>query len=160
MTEIKQLEAYHRKNLHFIQHIPQSTAFPAIYLLTGIAQIEAQLHVKVLSLYPNIAVWESKSPPATFIKELIILQLATKESDSIWNYPDSTQEETLERNSGPSHSCHWTIKQQDKVRLKSSLDFLNIEECKINQQQLHPVCQETNSPLDSQKAMIKVQLLT
>ena len=51
MTEIKQLEAYHRKNLHFIQHIPQSTAVPAIYLLTGTAQKETQLHIKALSCY-------------------------------------------------------------------------------------------------------------
>ena len=48
----KSLVTFHRKNLWHIQHLPDSTAFPAIHVLIGIPPIETLLHIRALTLWP------------------------------------------------------------------------------------------------------------
>ena len=60
--DMDKLELYHRKNLRYIQHLPQSTAVPAIYLLTGIPPVEATIHIRTLCLFRNILDADENSP--------------------------------------------------------------------------------------------------
>ena len=80
--DIKKLEQAHRKSLRRIQGLPDSSANPAIYLLIGILPVEAMIHVRALTLFRSILAAETPSPPAMFIKELILRQLAMKDNTS------------------------------------------------------------------------------
>ena len=53
-TKIEKLEMFYRKLLRQIQNLPQSTAREAVYLLLGTIPLEAQLHLRVLSLFGAI----------------------------------------------------------------------------------------------------------
>jgi len=81
-NEIKSLSTYHRKNLRYIQHLPQSTALPAIFLLRGTAPIKKLLHIRALTLFRNIIAAESNTPPAIYIRDLITRQATVKDSTS------------------------------------------------------------------------------
>ena len=81
-NEIKSLSTYHRKNLRYIQHLPQSTALPAIFLLLGTVPIENLLHIRALILLRNIIVAASNTHPAKYNRDLIIRQAAVKDSTS------------------------------------------------------------------------------
>ena len=80
--EISDLDTYHRQNLRFMQHMPKSTAIPAIHLMIGILPTKAMLDIRTLSFLRNILAVDVPSPPALFIRELITRQLAMKDSES------------------------------------------------------------------------------
>ena len=79
--EMEELEAYHRKNLRHIQHLPRSTANAAIYLLSGIPPIQASLEIKTLTFMRTIIAADT-SIPAVFLRDLITRQAAMKDIDS------------------------------------------------------------------------------
>ena len=175
-NEIKNLSTYHRKNLRYIQHLPQSTALPAVFLLLGAAPIENLLHIRALTLFRNIIAAESNTPPAIYIRDLITRQAAVKDSTSsswtttikkiLQTYELPTIVELIDN---PPRKSDWrkTVKEtineawtealQDEAEKKSTLEFLNIGACKLGQ--LHLIWQNLSSPLEIQKATVKAQLL-
>jgi hypothetical protein len=175
-TEMKSLEDYHRKNLRHIQHLPRSTAIPAIYLLTGSAPIEAQIHIKTLTLFRNIVAPDMKSPSAVFLRELILRQLAMKELESAsWT---SHVRKLLNRYDLPTAYSiitnaplkrHWkhTVKQavfmewsnqlREDATERTTLKFINLPSCLIGQ--MHPVWQHLYTPLGIRMATVKAQLM-
>ena len=80
--EVEVLDTYHRKNLRYIMHLPQSTAIPAISLLLGTLPIQAQLDIKILTLFCSIVSHDNNNPHAEYIRDLVIRQLATTNDDS------------------------------------------------------------------------------
>jgi hypothetical protein len=52
--DMKPIEIYYRSLLRQIQHLPTSTAIPAIYLLMGCIPIEGQIHVKMLTFFGRL----------------------------------------------------------------------------------------------------------
>ena len=50
-TDFKELEDSYRTSLRYIQHLPMSTAKPAIYLLLGCPPVEAQVHMCMLTFF-------------------------------------------------------------------------------------------------------------
>ena len=73
--EIGQLEAHHRMNLRYMQHLPQSTAIPAIHLLPCIASVEARNDTKTLIFFHDIVAAESNTQHTIYIHDFIIRQL-------------------------------------------------------------------------------------
>ena len=53
-TLLKELETFQKKIIKQILAVPNNTADPAIYILTGLLPIEAQIDKKVLTLFNNI----------------------------------------------------------------------------------------------------------
>lgn len=51
---LEQLELFHKRTLKQILSLPTSCPDPAVYILSGICPIEAQIHIKVLTFYNNI----------------------------------------------------------------------------------------------------------
>ena len=47
--ELEVLSMYHRKNLHYIQTLPEATAIPALYLLIGTLPVKALIDIRALS---------------------------------------------------------------------------------------------------------------
>jgi hypothetical protein len=52
--DYRMLEDFYRKNLKQFQHLPEATANPAAYLLTGALPVEGLLHKRILSFYANM----------------------------------------------------------------------------------------------------------
>ena len=174
--ELATLEAYHRKNIRYIQHLPQSTATPAIYLLLGSLPIEAQLHIKTLSLFRTIVAAESNIPPAIYIQNLIIRQLATKQPESSswinliktvlrkYSLPTPYQiiqtppkKQAWKRTVKKAVINYHTVALQKDAAGKTSLQYLNITACSL--ETVHLTWKNLSSPLDIQKATVKAQLL-
>ena len=49
------LSTYHRKSLHYIQHLPEATAIPVLYILIGTLPVEAVVDIRALSFFCSIA---------------------------------------------------------------------------------------------------------
>ncbi len=81
-AERNTLELYPRQNLRCLQHIPKSTAIPAIHLLIAIPPLEAIIDIKSLSFFRNVVVTDIPSPPSLLIKEIIVRQVAMKDMSS------------------------------------------------------------------------------
>ncbi len=79
-AEINKLEDYYRSTLKRLQHLPNSTATPAVYLLLGALPIQAQIHRKALILLNNILLREGSVE-----REVVQRQLAVKtEKSNSW----------------------------------------------------------------------------
>ena len=175
--EMETLVKYHKKCLKCIQHLPQSTADPACYLLLGVLPVPAQLDIKTLTLVRNILANEANTHPGAFIREVIIRQAAAKSYESsswvthvkrtLREYQLPTIYDLIE--STPTKAswkhrveravhAHWTEKLQDAAQEYSSLEFLNLSLCSTSQ--LHPVWQDLESPLDIRRATVQAKLLT
>jgi hypothetical protein len=174
--ELVTLEAYHRKNLRYIQHLPQSTATPAIHLLSGVLPAQALIDIRSLGLARNVLAAESGSPPAVYIRELITRQLTMKDSTSTswashvrkllrkYNLPT-----VLDLISTPPERKAWkaTVKRavreiwanelRDQAAEKSTLDILNCANCCMGTP--HPIWLDLDNPLDIRKATVQAQLL-
>ena len=174
--EIDKLELYHRKNLRYIQHLPQSTATPAIHLLTGIPPIEAMIHIRTLCLFRNIVAADGNSPPATYIRDLVTRQLAMKDVKSAswviyvckllrqYQLPTAysmvdgaPRKATWKRTVKLTVLSTWDKLLHEQADTKSTLSLLNLDTCKLGA--LHPVWQDLSSPLEIQKATVKAQLM-
>ncbi len=175
-NELKQLADYHRKILRCIQHLPQCTAIPAIYLLMGIAPLEAIHDIRTLSLFRNIVGGDSKCPPVRYVKEMISHQLAVKGiNSSSWTshvrklltkYQLPQASALLE--SPPSKQVwrhmvktavhdKWTQQLREDAEKKSTLQYLNLSQCRTDK--LHQVWRDLSSPLAIEQASIQALLL-
>ena len=172
-SEVAQLDSFHRKTLRYIQHLPQSTAMPAIYLLLGTPPIEAQLHIRTLGLFGNII---SEDNSSLLIKDLIGRQLGMKGAES--NSWTAHVKSLLRRYGLPSaydlYACppkkavwketvksviyqHWTEKLAEVANSKRSLSMLNADECALGK--THPVWCNLGDSMSVQKATTKALLL-
>ncbi len=174
--EVESLEQYHRKNLRFLQHLPQSTANCALFLLLGQIPIEAQIHIKILTFFRNILDQRNDSSPSVYTRDLITRQLATQSNgSSSWvimvksllrryelpsafsilsNVPSKPKWKTMVKE---SVHHHWSKLMKDEAEGKSSLEYMNINLCEPGK--LHPVWRNVSSQLDILKSTVKAQLL-
>lgn len=60
--DITNLDTYYKKMLRCIQGLPDTTATEALYLLSGVLPIEAQLHIRILTLFGAVASLEENAP--------------------------------------------------------------------------------------------------
>ena len=175
-TDTKALTTFHRKVLRRLQYLPESTAIAELHLLSGSLPIKAMIHKKALSLLRNIIAADTKSPPALYMRDLIIRQLAMTDPNSaswtayirriireynlpcpeslITNPPTKIQwKKTITR------AIHdkWTEKLKEEAATKSSLAYLNVKRCSTSK--MHPVWLKLESTLDVRKASVKAKLL-
>ena len=75
---LEQLEKFQKKILKQLLSVPPNTPDPAIYILSGILPIEAQIHIKVLNFYNNVC----NQAETSIEKQLARRQLSIKAMDS------------------------------------------------------------------------------
>ena len=80
--EVEVLDAFHRKCLRYILHLPQSTTNAALYLLLGTLPMQAQIDIRTLNLFRDTIAAESNCPPALYIRNLVVRQLGMRDLDS------------------------------------------------------------------------------
>lgn len=174
--ELATIEVYHRRNLRCILHLPESTAIPALHLLSGCAPVEALLHIRILTLFRNIADRNEAIAPSVFIHALIGRQIAVKDSTSsswaalvrkvlhryhlpdaysIYTSPPSKNKwKTLVWNAVLSQ---WTDKIKEQSRSMSSLKMLNLDKARLGS--IHKSLTGTVGPSCVQKTTISTKLL-
>jgi hypothetical protein len=175
-SELEILSSYHRTNLRCIQHLPRSTAIPALYLLLGVLPIKALVHIQTLSLFGNIISASVNNPPALYIKDLVIRQLAVKELESsswasqirrlLVKYDLPPASSMLSNPPAKAHwkavvkaavHRYWTKQTREAAHDRSTLQYLCVDLCST--EQTHPVWQNLNDPLTIRKATVKALLL-
>ncbi|XP_063427548.1 uncharacterized protein LOC134711049 [Mytilus trossulus] len=77
-AHLETLEKFQKKMLKQILSVPMSTPDPAVYILTGILPVEAQIHTKMMTFFSNICQQSDNSVE----KQLGKRQLAVKSSGS------------------------------------------------------------------------------
>ncbi len=145
--DIDELETYYRKLLRQIQGLPDTTANEAVYLLIGALPLEASLHMRLLGVFGNI----TRLNKGHTLYQLARRQLAVKDqkSHSWFIYISKIAAEyEIDLHQAlvyPWKKQHWKsyIKTLiegcwwDKIKTratkKSSLSWLNLQECKPNQ---------------------------
>lgn len=53
-TSLAQLDLFQKRMLKKIHSLPTRTAYPAVYILSGLLQVKAQIHIRSLELFKNI----------------------------------------------------------------------------------------------------------
>lgn len=170
-TDYATLEKYHRTLLRQLQHLPQSTAIPAIYLLTGSLPIRAIHHKKVLTFYASILRKEGSVE-----RELVCRQLTMKTMDSnswtvqvrelLHHYglpsafdlmkcvPGKCQWKNLVDN---KVNNYWLHKLSEEASMKSTLSYLQLKNCQVGK--THQVWSCGTDPMQVAMSTTKARLL-
>ena len=172
-TETIALEEYYRRNLRSIQHLPKSTAKPAVYLLMGSPPVEAEIHIRTITFFTN-----ALRRPESLEYQLIHRQLVMKDSTSnswVWyaNHllelyglpsafkllcyqpPKDKWRATVKK----SVLSEWEVRLKSEARNMKTLCFVNLKACSLSEP--HPVW--ALGPADVitvVKASTKVKLMT
>ena len=170
--EVEPMEVYYRNLLRQVQHLPQSTANPAVYLLVGALPVEALIHKKVLCIFGAIMRRDD-----SLEYQVMERQLGMKSSSShswaiyvkklLHQYNLPQPAELLYNMMG---KCEWKkrVKQcvwdswykwlKEEALNKSTLKYLNLEYCQPGI--IHPVwAQDELDPLAHHRATVHVHLL-
>ena len=79
-TPLAQLELFQKRMLKQILSLPTRTADPAVYMLSGLLPVEAQIHIRALGLFNNICNQAEDSVEKTLARRLLIVK--SNESNS------------------------------------------------------------------------------
>lgn len=170
--DLKLLENTYRKYLRCCQHLPESAATPAVYLLSGALPLEGQIHIKTLTFLASMLRHQN-----SLEREVLLRQVAMKdlESPSWVMYSQSILlyyklPTVMELFTNPPRKDHWSKLVRDTVskvweeKLKeealkmSSLSMLAVDTCKMGC--VHRAWRlEGKSSLEVAKATVKVKLL-
>ena len=170
-SDIEPMEAYHKSILRQLQHLPTSTAIPALYLLTGQVPLSAQLHIKTLTFFVRLL-----HRDGSVEKELIHRQLAMKSLDEnswlstvrklLWSYnlpsafevarnpPRKEQWSRIVKNA--VHSKHFDNLKRE-AETKKSLVYINLDAC--TEGEVHPIWNVSSSPEMVTMATVKTKML-
>ena len=171
-SDIDQLENFYRTYLRSCQHLPNSTANAAIYLLVGAMPMEGQLHVKLLNMVASMS-----RRSGSLEREILERQFAMNDSQTKgwvagaqtllneYHLPSIFQ---ILRNPPTKYSwckkvkkavsLFWEEKLKDEAKTMSSLSYLVVDHCKLGH--THRVWNlEGLSSLEVMRATVKVKLL-
>ena len=170
---LQQLEIFHKQLLKQILSLPQNTADPAPYILSGLLPVQEQLHIKILNFFNNICNQKESSVE----KRIARRQLTVKNMKStswfievkriFWTYDLGDPYENLDHPPSKSEWKKLVIKSvssnfQQKITstasLYKSLRFMNIM---FTPGKIHPnIGTRSFSLRESNRLAIKTKLLT
>ena len=171
-SEIKTLENFYRGYLRCCQHLPESTAKPAIYLLSGALPLEGHLHIEILSfvasmarrtnsveweiLQRQIAMKDMGGPSWVKMAQSIIEEYNLPSiRDLLYNPPTKSHWKILVQS---TVRASWEKRLKDEAKQMSSLHYLVTDACKLGH--THRVWSlEGRSSLEVVKATVKAKLL-
>ena len=169
--DYQHLEKFYKTALRRIQHLPENTANPAIYLLLGCIPVEGQIHIRMLTFFVSII----RRPGSTEC-DIIKRQLAVKDLQSKswvvqirmllrkYNLPNayvlsaSPPDKTpWKRQVTTMVNKFWMEELKERAREMTTLEFLDVDNC--NPGQLSSVWMHNSDPMEAHKATVKVRLL-
>jgi hypothetical protein len=165
------LETFYKGVLRKIQHLPDNTATPAIYLLLGCIPLKAQIHVKLLTFFAKIL----RSLESTEYN-VIRRQLAVKElSSNSWvnqirhilskyELPSAYQllmsppgKDAWKNTVVEAVATHWMEDLCQQARSMSTLNHLDLN--RTQYRKVADVWLHNSDPLDAIMATVKARLL-
>jgi hypothetical protein len=174
--DVEELSKFHRSNLRCIQHLPKSTAIPAIHLLSGSPPIVALLHMRILSVFRDIATCTEQTPPAFHLKQLLQRQLAMKDPNSgswttqlkrvtaLYQLPSAGEIIKQQPQKRPWSARvksavlnHWTASLRDDAQRMTTLAYLKLDCCHLGK--MHHTWHALHNKLVIRKASVKSKLL-
>ena len=170
--EIEPMETYYRNLLRQIQHLPPTTANPAVYMLVGALPVEALIHQKVLCMFGAITRRDE-----SLEYEIMERQLGMKDrSSSSWaihvkkllaryELPGpvellySMKSKDVWKACVKQHVwCHWYKQLREEAESKSTLRYLNLEGCEPGKVH-HVWAQDSLDPLAVHRATVHAHIL-
>ena len=170
-SDYQLLETFYRSILRRIQHLPESTATPAIYLLLGTIPLEGQIHIKMLTFFCSII-----RRPNSLEYNVICRQLAIKDLGSNswvsqirlilakYNLPSAY---SLVRSKpcklkwknqvNTAVSEIWMEELKSKAREMKTLEYLDTAKCTSGS--IHSVWLHNSDPLAAHMATIKARII-
>jgi len=173
--DIKELSKFHKMVLRRFLHFPESTAIPALYLMTGCPPVEALIHIRVATLIRSIILPEEETPPAICMRNLIVRQMACKDEHtnswakyaqsllhkynlSVISIMEQTPSKMVWKQTvKKAVLSHWKEKLVNDANEMCSLEYFDYESCDL----VNPSSLWTNleTPLDVRKSTIKAKLV-
>ena len=172
-SQLDRLELYQKKLLKQVLSVPVNTPDAAVYILTGLLPIEAQIHKKILIFFNNVCNQSRDS----IEKRLAIRQTTVKilKSNSwfidvkklLWKYdlddadvylndPPSKQE--WKKLISKNLNCYWREYLVRQTKLYKTLRYINLEQYKPGV--LHTLLQiEPTSVRDTNRIAAKLKML-
>jgi hypothetical protein len=169
--EYQLLEVFYKSLLRRIQHLPENTATPAVYLLLGAIPIEGQIHIKMLTFFCNIL-----RRTGTVEYSVIQRQLAIKDLNSNswvtqirtvlakYNLPSAyvLLRSTPTRNQWKEQvakavNAYWMEELRIKASTMKTLEYLDLNICQAGH--LHSVWSHNSDPKAAHMATVKVRLI-
>jgi hypothetical protein len=174
-NEKNSLETFHRSILRQIQHLPQRTATPAIYLLLGTLPIQAEIDKRKLTLFGSIARDKTSTLCNIAKRQLTMKSLDSKSwfSDLVeisYQYGLPSPHEILE--SPPSRgkwkseitsaiNYYWGSSLKSVATTKSSLRYLSTQNFHKSEIGTHPLWTSVElSTRDIQRACYQLKMAT
>ena len=109
-SQIEQLELYQKKLVKQILSVPTNTPDAAVYILSGLLPVEAQIHKRKLTFFNNVC----HQPANSIEKQLAVRQTTVKSMKSnswfvevkkiLWKYDLGSIDELI---SNPSSKQQW-----------------------------------------------------
>ena len=165
------LEKHYRSLLRNIQHLPENTAIPAVYMLLGCTPIRGQIHIKILTFFVSIL-----RRPSGVDKDLVIRQLAMKNMKSnswctqvrkLLDQYDLPSAYELASNTPAKDVWKKLVKKKvnefwheqlmEEAQQMKTLKYLNIRDCYPGY--IHSTWNHNTDPLEAHMATIKARVL-
>jgi len=167
----KTLESFYKSVLRKIQHLPESTATPAIYILLGCIPLQGLLHIKLLTFYVSI-LQNSESVECEIVKRQLAMKELSAESWvnqvrrvlSKYNLPSAyklllspPEKSTWKSQVTKTVASHWLDELCLQAASMKTLSFVNLEN--IAYGCVAEVWMHSTDPVDARMATIKTRLL-
>ncbi|CAG2221649.1 unnamed protein product [Mytilus edulis] len=172
--DLEKLEKFQKKMLKQLMSLPTNTPDPAINILTGILPVEAQIHLKVMTLFINVCT----QPNESLEKQLARRQLCIKSMNSnSWFIEVKTimlkydlgnasewldiqmKKDELLNKAKKGISAYWIERITSLAKLYTGLRYLNSDIFMPGK--IHPILRiKHQSPRDSKRVPTKIKLLT
>ena len=171
---LTQLENFQKKMLKQLLSLPPNVADAAVYILTGILPIEAQIHVRALSLFNNICHQSDDSIEKMLAKRQLTLKSNESSSwfvaiklllrkynmqEAIWYLDNPVKKTVWTGLIKKTVSNYWSKLVTDMIPLYSGLQHLSSENLELGK--IHSIFKiKCFSPLDIARLPVKLKLLT
>ena len=172
--DLEKLEKFQKKMLKQLMSLPTNTPDPAINILTGILPVEAQIHLKVMTLFINVCT----QPNESLEKQLARRQLCIKSMNSnswfiqvktiMLKYDLGNASEWLDiqmkknellNNAKKGINAYWIERTTSLAKLYTGLRYLNSDI--LMPGKIYPILRiKHQSPRDSKRVPTKIKLLT
>ncbi|VDI25646.1 Hypothetical predicted protein [Mytilus galloprovincialis] len=171
---LEQLEIFQKRMLKQILSLPTRCPDPAVYILTGILPVEAQIHIKTLTFFNNICHQSEESTEKKLarrqltvcsedsnswfihVNKLLRLYDLSEANTYLANPTKKTQWITLIKNAVMKY---WSIKTVQISELYLGLKYLSSQN--LIKGKLHPILQhKSQSALDNSRIPTRLRLIT
>ena len=165
------LEHFYKNVLRKLQHLPENTASPAIYILVGCIPLQGQIHIKILTFFGNLLRNADSIEYAIIKRQLAIKELSSnswtvqiRNTLAKYNLPSAhrlllapPEKTTWKSQVEDAVNAYWTNELQLQSKDKKTLEYIDLQNMRCGQ--TSNVWQHSADPLDAHMATVKARLL-